>query len=232
MNAGGPDLGKRLQAARGAIEAAARRAGRAPSSVRLVAATKGVSAERVREIVRLGVTDLGENRVQEAEAKIGAVDRNAVRWHLIGPLQRNKAGRAVELFDQVHTVDRAELAEALARRAVSAGRVLPVLVLVNVAEEASKFGVAPAGVEGLLRVIQGLAGLEPRGLMTVGPKVARPEDARVSFAKLRELRERARIATGLALDELSMGMSDDFEVAVEEGATMVRLGTALFGPRS
>lgn len=200
-------------------------------SVRLVAATKGVTAEKIREVVRLGITDLGENRVQEAEGKIAAVDRNAVRWHLIGPLQRNKAGRAVELFDQVHTVDRAELAEALSRRAQAVGRVLPVLVEVNVAEEASKFGVAPDGAIALLEAIRNLAGLEPRGLMTVGPRVERPEEARRTFARLRELQGRARAATGVRLDELSMGMSDDFEVAVEEGATMVRLGTALFGPR-
>src|SRR5262249_44034179 len=133
VSAGVSDLGERLEAARARIAAAARRAGREPSSVRLVAATKGVGLERVREIVRLGVLDLGENRVQEAEGKVGAVDRNAVRWHLIGPLQRNKAGRAVELFDQVHTVDRAELAEALGKRAASSGRMLPVLALVNVA---------------------------------------------------------------------------------------------------
>jgi PLP dependent protein len=228
---GGSDLGERLQAARAAINRAAARAGRDPKAVRLVAATKGVAPDIVRQVVMLGVTDLGENRVQEAEAKIAAVDRNAVRWHLIGPLQRNKAGRAALLFDQVHTLDRAELAEALARRAADAGRVLPVLVEVNVAEEASKFGVAPDEVDALLRVIEGLAGLAPRGLMTVGPRVARPEEARRTFAGLRELRDRARDATGLALDELSMGMSDDFEVAVEEGATMVRLGTALFGPR-
>lgn len=229
---GAPSLEDRLNLARGRVAAAARRAGRDPSSVRLLAATKGVPPERVREIVGLGVTDLGENRVQEAETKIGAVDRNGVQWHLIGPLQRNKAGRAVELFDQVHSVDRAELARALSKRAAAAGRVLPVLALVNVAEEASKFGVAPDGVEALLATIQELPAIEPRGLMTVGPRVERPEEARRTFARLRELRGRARAATGLSLDELSMGMSDDFEVAVEEGATMVRLGTALFGPRS
>ena len=231
MNDGGLDLGHRLEAVRARLDRAAARAGRDRGSIRLIAATKGVAPGRVRQAVELGVTDLGENRVQEAEAKIAAVGRSAAVWHLIGPLQRNKAGRAVELFDQVQTLDRAELADALARRAQAAGRVLPVLVEVNVAQEASKFGVAPAGVEVLLHVVSQLPGLEPRGLMTVGPRVERAEDARAAFAGLRELRDRARAATGLELNELSMGMSDDFEVAVEEGATMVRVGTALFGPR-
>jgi pyridoxal phosphate enzyme (YggS family) len=231
VNGGGLDLGLRLEAVRARIDRAAARAGRARGSIRLIGVTKGVAPERVRQAVELGVTELGENRVQEAEAKIAAVGRSAAVWHLIGPLQRNKAGRALELFDQVQTVDRAELADALARRAQAAGRVLPVLVEVNVAQEASKFGVAPEGLEALLEVISQLPGLAPRGLMTVGPRVDRPEDARATFAALRALQGRARAATGLTLDELSMGMSDDFEVAVEEGATMVRIGSALFGPR-
>ena len=233
MNAGGPaDLGARLEAVRNRLARAAARAGRDPAAVRLVAATKGVRPEGVRQAARLGVADLGENRVQEAEAKIAAVDRAGVRWHLIGPLQRNKARRAVELFDQIQTVDRAELAEALARHAGAAGRVLPVLVEVNLAEEASKFGAAPGEVEALLSRIRGLPALEARGLMTVGPRVERPEEARRTFAGLRELRDLLRAATGLRLEELSMGMSEDFEVAIEEGATMVRVGTALFGPRA
>jgi len=231
VNGGGLDLGVRVEAVRARIDRAAARAGRDRGSIRLIGVTKGVAPERVRQAVELGLTELGENRVQEAEAKIAAVKRNAAVWHLIGPLQRNKAGRAVELFDQVQTVDRAELAEALARRAQAVGRVLPVLVEVKVGEEASKFGVAPDGLEALLEVVSRLPGIEPRGLMTVGPRVDRPEDARRTFASLRTLRDRASAATGVLLNELSMGMSDDFEVAVEEGATMVRIGSALFGPR-
>ena len=231
MSAGGPDLEERLQAVRDAIERAAARAGRDPARVRLVAATKGVAPEIVRQAVTLGITDLGENRVQEAETKIAILGRIAA-WHLIGPLQRNKAGRAVELFDQIQTVDRLELAEALSRRAQAAGRALPVLVEVNVAMEAGKFGVTPEGLAALLDGARSLRGLEVRGLMAIGPRVERPEEARGTFARLRELRDRARDTTGLALDELSMGMSDDFEVAVEEGATMVRVGSALFGPRA
>jgi pyridoxal phosphate enzyme (YggS family) len=231
VNGGGLDLGHRLEAVRARLDRAAARAGRDRGSIRLIGVTKGVPPERVRQAVELGIAELGENRVQEAEAKIAAVGRSAAVWHLIGPLQRNKAGRAALLFDVVHTVDRAELADALAQRAQAAGRVLPVLVEVNVAQEASKFGVAPGGLEALLEVVSRLPGLEARGLMTVGPRVGRPEDARATFAGLRVLRDRARAATGLALDELSMGMSDDFEVAAEEGATMVRIGSALFGPR-
>ena len=229
MSAGGPDLEERLRAVRDAIERAAARAGRDPAGVRLVAATKGVAPEIVRQAVTLGITDLGENRVQEAEAKIATLGRIAA-WHLIGPLQRNKAGRAVELFDEIQTVDRLELAEALSRRAQAAARALPVLVEVNVAMEAGKFGVTPEGLAALLGGARSLPGLELRGLMTIGPRVERPEEARGTFARLRELRDRARGALGLALGELSMGMSGDFEVAVEEGATMVRVGSALFGP--
>jgi PLP dependent protein len=230
VSAGGPDLEARLRAVRDAIERAAARAGRDPAGVRLVAATKGVAPEIVRQAVTLGITNLGENRVQEAETKIATLGRIAT-WHLIGPLQRNKAGRAVELFDQIQTVDRLELAEALSRRAQAAARALPVLVEVNVAMEAGKFGVLPEGLAALLDGARSLPGLELRGLMAIGPRVERPEEARGTFARLRELRDRARDTAGLPLDELSMGMSDDFEVAVEEGATMVRLGTALFGPR-
>jgi len=229
VSAGGPDLEERLRAVRDAIERAAARAGRDPAGVRLVAATKGVAPEIVRQAVTLGITDLGENRVQEAEAKIATLGRIAA-WHLIGPLQRNKAGRAVELFDEIQTVDRLELAEALSRRAQAAARALPVLVEVNVAMEAGKFGVTPEGLAALLGGARSLPGLELRGLMTIGPRVERPEEARGTFARLRELRDRARGALGLALGELSMGMSGDFEVAVEEGATMVRVGSALFGP--
>jgi pyridoxal phosphate enzyme (YggS family) len=231
VSAGGPDLEERLRAVRDAIERAAARAGRDPAGVRLVAATKGVAPEIVRQAVTLGITDLGENRVQEAETKIATLGRIAA-WHLIGPLQRNKAGRAVELFDQIQTVDRLELAEALSRRAQTAARALPVLVEVNVAMEAGKFGVTPEGLAALLDGARSLPGLELRGLMTIGPRVERPEEARGTFARLRELRDRARDTAGLPLDELSMGMSDDFEVAVEEGATMVRVGSALFGPRA
>ena len=198
----------------------------------LVGVTKTVAAEVVRAAVALGLADVGENRVQEAQAKIMAVGRDRVRWHLVGHLQRNKAGRAVELFDRIHAVDGVELAEALSRRASSSGRPLPVLVEVNVSGEATKFGVAPADLESLLERVAAFPGLRLDGLMTVGPWVERAEEARPGFARLRDLRDRAERTLGIALPELSMGMSGDFEVAVEEGSTMVRVGTAIFGART
>jgi PLP dependent protein len=224
-------LRQRLDEVRGRIAAAAARSGRPGPGVTLVGVTKTVAAEVAQAAIALGLTDLGENRVQEAQAKIPAVGRDRARWHFIGHLQRNKSGKAVELFDRFHGVDDAELAEALSRHAVAAGRRLPVMVEVNVSGEASKFGVAPEGLESLLERIAALPGLALDGLMTVGPMVERAEDARAGFARLRALRDRAEQRLGLALPELSMGMSGDYEVAVEEGSTMVRVGSSLFGAR-
>jgi len=229
-------LGERLAEVRGRIAAAAARSGRAPGSVTLVAVVKTVGSESVAAAIALGALDLGENRVQEAEGKIEAVGRAApdgapVRWHLIGHLQRNKAARAAELFDRVHSVDRLEVAEALSRHAMAAGRRLPALVEVNVAGESSKFGVAPEALDALLEGVAALPGLALDGLMTVGPQVAEAGAARPHFARLRMLRDAAERKLHLKLPVLSMGMSGDFEVAVEEGATLVRVGTALFGPR-
>lgn len=231
MNAETPSLAERIEDVRARLRAAESRAGRAPGSVTLVAAVKTVTAETVARAVALGLRDLGENRVQEAEAKVARVGRAAARWHMIGHLQRNKAGRAVELFDRVHGVDDLELASALSRRAVTAGRVLPVLIEVNVSGEASKFGVAPEGLPALLEAVAALPGLALDGLMTIGAPVERPADARPAFARLRTLRDDSERRLARALPELSMGMSGDFEVAVEEGSTLVRVGTALFGPR-
>lgn len=208
------------------------RSGRSPGAVTLVGVTKTIPPGVVSEALALGLRDLGENRVQEAQAKIGAVGRDRARWHLIGHLQRNKAGRAAELFDLVHSVDEVGVAEALGRRALGLGRSLPVLVEVNVSGEASKFGVAPEGLEPLLEQVARQPGLRLEGLMTVGPPVARPEEARAGFARLRGLRERAAERLGFELRELSMGMSGDFEVAVEEGSTLVRVGSAIFGARA
>ena len=225
-------LKDRLEVVRARMAAAAERSGRGPEAVTLVAVVKTVPADVVAGALALGLTDLGENRVQEAEGKIAALGRGCARWHMIGHLQRNKAGRAVELFDRVHGVDGPELAAALSRRAVEAGRRLPVMIEVNVAGEASKFGVAPEGAGALVAAIARLPGLALDGLMTVGPAVARAEDTRAGFRRLRALRDRITGASGTALPELSMGMSGDFEVAIEEGSTMVRIGSALFGPRA
>jgi pyridoxal phosphate enzyme (YggS family) len=222
----------RLEAIRSRIQRACERAGRRADSVVLVGAGKTMPVETLREAVALGLTDLGENRVQEAAVKVAALGRAGITWHMIGHLQRNKTGKAVELFDRVHGVDDRDLAAALSTRAVAAGRVLPVLVEVNVSGETSKHGVAPDRLEELVAEVRGLPGLALDGLMTIGHPVERAEEARADFVRLRTLRDRAERATGASLPELSMGMSADFEVAIEEGATFVRVGTALFGART
>jgi PLP dependent protein len=229
-----PDLSQfreRLDSIRARIGAAAARAGRSGEPVTLIAVTKTVPADVVAGAVAAGVVDLGENRVQEAESKVALEGLAGVRWHLIGHLQSNKVARAVALFDRVHSVDTVALAEALARRAAAAGRRLAVMIEVNVSREATKFGVSPEGLGELAERIAPLEGLAFDGLMTVGPLVERPEDARAGFARLRELRDELARRLGRPLPQLSMGMSGDFEVAVEEGSTMVRVGTALFGSR-
>jgi pyridoxal phosphate enzyme (YggS family) len=224
-------LPERIESIRVRIDEAARASGRAPGSVRLIGVVKTVPPDRVREAVAAGLTDLGESRVQEARVKVESVGRKAARWHMVGHLQRNKAGAAVDLFDRIHSVDDVALAEALSRRAGAAGIRMPVLIEVNVSGESSKHGVAPEGLMPLLEAVIAMPGLLPDGLMTVGAPVERAADARPGFARLRALRDRAASAFGRALPELSMGMSDDFDAAVREGSTMVRIGTALFGGR-
>jgi pyridoxal phosphate enzyme (YggS family) len=211
--------------------AALGRSGRDQGAVLLVAVVKTVSFGLVAEAVAFGVTDLGENRVQEAETLIAGLGRRAARWHLVGHLQRNKAGKAAQLFDRVHSLDSIEVARALSMRAAGAGLRLPVLVEVNISGEPTKYGVAPDGALTLVEAIAGLPGLALDGLMTVGGRVERPDEARRGFAGLRALRDRLEASAGLGLPELSMGMSGDFEAAIAEGSTMVRVGTALFGPR-
>ena len=229
-----PDIShfrERLDQIRGRIAQAATRSARASAQVTLIAVTKTVPADVVAAAVAEGILDLGENRVQEAESKIALEGLAGVRWHLIGHLQGNKAGRAVALFDRIHSLDSLALAESLSRRAIAAGRRMPVLVEVNVSGEATKFGVTPNDLAALAEQVAPLEGLAFDGLMTVGAPVERPEDARPGFARLRELRDRTALALGRPLPQLSMGMSGDFEVAVEEGSTMVRVGAALFGAR-
>lgn len=179
----------------------------------------------------LGVTDFGENRVQEAEAKIRVVSPRP-RWHLVGHLQTNKARRAAELFDVVQSVDSERLAEELSRRAERAGREMPCLVEVNTSGEAAKYGVPPAEAPALLRCCRELPQLRLRGLMTIGPLGGGPEGARRAFRALRGIRDAAAREGLLPEDaDLSMGMSEDFEIGIEEGATIVRVGTGIFGPR-
>lgn len=211
------------------IARAAERSGRAPASVTLIGVTKGVDAARVREAVAAGLSDLGENRVQEAVAKIEAVGPGP-RWHMVGHLQRNKARLAVGHFQVIHSLDGLRIAEAVDRAAGQAGRRVPVLVEVNVTGEATKHGLAPGAAADLVGLLRSCEFLDPIGLMTMAPLATEPETVRPVFRELRALRDRLRTgAAGYGFCHLSMGMSGDFEVAIEEGATMVRIGRALFG---
>lgn len=225
MDGGAVDVAGNLGRVRERIWRAAERAGRAPEEVLLVGVSKSVDVERIRSALAAGLGALGENRVQEAKEKIGAIGR-PVPWHLVGHLQTNKSREAVLLFDLIHSLDRLEVARELHRRAVAAGRVAEALVQVNLAGERTKGGFAPGELKPALETLAGLSGLSVRGLMTIPPPVEEAELARGWFRQLRELRDEA------GLEHLSMGMSGDFEVAVEEGATIVRVGTAIFGPRS
>jgi pyridoxal phosphate enzyme (YggS family) len=220
---------ERLAAVRRRIETAAARSGRPSSAVTLVAVSKTMPAAAIREAVSAGVKILGENRVQEAREKIEALP-GAVEWHLIGHLQTNKAKLAVGLFDCIHSLDSVRLAQELGRHAEEAGRRLRCLVEVNVGEETQKSGAAAAEVRPLLEAARRLPQLSIQGLMTIPPFLPDSESVRPFFRRLRDLRDRLE-SEGWTLPDLSMGMSHDFEVAIEEGATLVRIGTAIFGSR-
>lgn len=226
-----------IAAVRKRIEVAVRRAGRSASEIALMAVTKTHPAERIREAHAAGLLLFGENRVQEFEGKAGALaDLAGAEWHMIGHLQTNKAGKAAELFRAVDSVDSVRLAEKLDAAARSLGKKLSVLVEINVGGEAAKSGVARDSreLEDLLLAAPRLEALEFRGLMTVPPFTDDPEEARPYFRKLRKLRDTiaARKLPAVGMDTLSMGMSHDVEVAIEEGSTCVRVGTAIFGERS
>ena len=231
------DVAANLARVRERIAEAALRSGRRPEDVILVAVTKTVEPERILEAVRLGVKHFGENRVQEALAKIPQVNEtldegSRPTWHMIGHLQTNKVRKALGIFDIIHSVDSVKLAREISKRATREGKVVPILLEVNVSGEATKFGFAPEEVESAVGEIVTLPGLSIRGLMTIAPIVEEPEEARPFFRRLRELRDRlAEKFPQVNWEHLSMGMTDDFEVAVEEGATMVRLGRAIFGER-
>jgi pyridoxal phosphate enzyme (YggS family) len=219
-----------LADARSRIERACLRAGRDPAGAEILPVTKTVSVERLRAALSLGLTTFGENRVQEADAKAAALP--GARWQMVGHLQSNKASRAVELFELIQSVDSVELAERLARLAIEAKRApFPVYLQVNVDADPAKAGFAPRELTSGIARLAALDGLEVRGLMTVGRLVATPEEARPTFRALRELSEQLRAGDARVGAGLSMGMSDDFEIAVEEGATVVRLGRVLFGER-
>ena len=232
------------------IEKAAQRGGRDPKEIKLVAVSKTVEAARIKEAIEAGVSILGENYVQEAQKKIEEIGRPAcmepasrslvegrrfgegrpVAWHFIGHLQSNKAKYAVRLFDMIHSIDSLSLAEELNRRAELADQTIEVLIEVNLSMEATKFGADEEKAINLAKGILHLSHLSLEGLMTMPPYFDSPEESRPYFVQLRNLKEKM-LREGISMKELSMGMSNDFEVAIEEGATYVRVGTAIFGPR-
>jgi len=224
------DLAANLAGVQRRIEGACARAGREPRSVSVVAVTKSHPPEVVNEAAKLGLTLFGENKVQEAKAKIPLCS-GKVRWHMIGHLQTNKCRDAVELFEMIQSVDSLHLAEEINKRAEQAAKRIPILLEVNIAGEAQKFGYRPEQLLAELGQINSLSRLELQGLMTVPPWTSEPEKVRPVFRRLKQLKEQCEQVLAAALPHLSMGMTGDFEVAIEEGATMVRIGTALFGPR-
>jgi len=211
------------------IEKAALNVGRDPKEIKLVGVSKTVETDRIKEAIKAGITILGENYVQEAQMKIEEIGR-PVSWHFIGHLQSNKAKYAIRLFDMIHSLDSVSLAEELNRRAEQADRMMKVMIEVNLSKEATKFGTDEERVLSLAKRIQNLNHLSLEGLMTMPPYFDSPEMSRPYYIALRELKERMA-KEGIPMKELSMGMSNDFEIAVEEGATYVRVGTAIFGAR-
>lgn len=224
------DFAEKLATVQKRIGEACVRANRDPKSVTLLAVTKGQPPEVVRQAAEEGLTLFGENKVQEAKAKIPLCS-GRLQWHMIGHLQSNKCRDAVELFQMVQSIDSLHLAEELNRRAEQAARTLAVLLEVNIVGEASKFGYKPEQLLAEFSSLNALPRLEIHGLMTIPPWSPLPERARPVFRALRQLKERCEQALGAPLPQLSMGMTGDFEVAIEEGSTMVRIGTALFGER-
>jgi pyridoxal phosphate enzyme (YggS family) len=215
------------------IRASADKVGRNPGSIRLVAATKTVTVERIQVGINAGLSILGENRVQEAIPKIEALAQAPVRWHFIGQLQRRKVRSVLGRFDLIHSVDSLELAREIDRRAGEFGQRQDVLLEVNVGGESTKAGFRPDELAGMVTTIATLTHLRVKGLMAIPPPTPKPESARRYFVELRELARRigAQGTPGVTMDELSMGMSNDYDIAIEEGATLVRVGSAIFGAR-
>jgi pyridoxal phosphate enzyme (YggS family) len=226
-------VAENVERVRERIHRACQRSGRAFEDLRLIAVSKTMPAESIRQAYAAGLREFGENRVQEAAAKRQELEDLDAVWHLIGHLQANKAKQACRLFDWIQSVDSLHIAERIGRSAAEFGRKLPVLIEVHLGEEASKFGVEEDDLVRMSEGIAALPSLELRGLMTLPPFFDDPQDVRPFFRHLRELAERieARNLPGVSMRELSMGMSHDFEIAIEEGATIVRVGTAIFGER-
>ena len=218
------DIERNLRELERRIARAAERAGRSPADITIVAVTKGVAVEAIEAAIKAGIRHIGENRVQEARAKIERLSTLELQpmWHMVGHLQTNKAKTAVQIFDIIHSINSLRLAEAVSQRAQA---IIPVLLQVNVSGEGTKSGFSVAELSQVAEEIARLSRLEVKGLMTIAPMVADTEEVRPIFQRLRQLRDE------LGLEHLSMGMTDDFEVAVEEGATMVRIGRAIFGQR-
>jgi pyridoxal phosphate enzyme (YggS family) len=234
VNPAQDELAVRLAGIRARISAAAESGGRRPEEVKLIAISKTHPASVIKKVIEFGAVDIGENRVQEAEGKIAEVGRKAARWHLVGHLQANKARRAVSLFDVIHSVDSLDLARRLDRLCGEEGiEKLAVLIQVDLGHEETKSGIDESELTHLVEGLGPLSRLELVGLMTLPPFFDDPEQSRPFFRRLRELRDElaARGVFASGKGELSMGMTNDFEVAIEEGATMVRVGTAIFGER-
>ncbi len=226
------DIAENLARVRERIARAAEKAGRDPGEVTLVAVTKTVDLERIREAVEAGVRDLGENYAQEAREKMDRFGPE-VRWHFIGHLQTNKVKKAIEIFDMIETVDSLDLAREIDKRAGAAGKAMPILIEINSGEEDQKAGVRPVDAEPLIRAAAALPHVKIEGLMTMGPFEGDPEDSRPYFRETKALFETIKTLgiPGVEMKRLSMGMTNSYKVAIEEGATMVRLGTLIFGPR-
>jgi len=217
------------------IAHAAVTAGRSPKEVKLVAVTKGVDVNMIKGAVDNGMRDFGESRVQEAQKKVNSeelrVTGSKIQWHLIGHLQRNKARIAVQLFDLIHSVDSVEIAEEINRQAENSGKIQRILLQVKLSSEESKYGISKDKVINFIERIGSLRSIKVEGLMTIPPFFDEPEKVRPYFRELKKIRDEAE-KSGIKLPELSMGMTNDFETAIQEGATMVRVGTAIFGERS
>jgi len=224
-------IAENLVEVRERISRAIQKSGREPDSARLITVSKQISVDRLEEARAAGAVVFGENKIQEAIPKIEQMGAEGIFWHFIGHLQKNKIKFLDERFDLIHSVDSFELAEKIAKHYHSENRVQRILLQVNVSGEAAKFGMEPKELEKQMAEFFQLQGIQVEGLMTIPPFDSDPENSRRHFSRLRELREQYEKQNGLPLNQLSMGMSNDFEVAIEEGATLVRVGTAIFGPR-
>lgn len=226
-------IAENLARVKSRLAEAARNAGRDPENVRLVAVSKAIPQHKISDAIEAGAAILGESKVQEAMKKKSRLDRQGLQWHFIGHLQKNKVKYIFGLFDLIHSVDSVELAEVIHQAARKRGLAMPVLIQVNVSGETAKSGIAPQHAEKMLVSLSKLDGLRVQGLMTIPPYDPNPEKSRRYYVWLRELRDRmAQLSIeNISMKELSMGMSGDFTIAVEEGATLVRVGTAIFGER-